>query len=94
MQKIDIRTQLKDSSLFKEEAFVDGNWVSSKKTFTVNNPATDEIIANVANLETVDPTVLLPPQRGHYQNGATNLQKSVPPLCVSGSISLLRTPKI
>ena len=54
MQKIDIRTQLKDSSLFKEEAFINGNWVSSKKTFAVNNPATDEIIANVTNLETAD----------------------------------------
>jgi succinate-semialdehyde dehydrogenase/glutarate-semialdehyde dehydrogenase len=54
MQKIDIRTQLKDSSLFKEEAFINGNWVGSKKTFAVNNPATDEMIAIVANLETAD----------------------------------------
>ena len=54
MQKIDIRSQLKDSSLFKEAAFIDGQWLESKKTFLVTNPATDEIIANVVNLETKD----------------------------------------
>jgi len=54
MQKVDIRSQLKDSSLFKEEAFIDGKWISSKSTFTVSNPATDEILASVANLETQD----------------------------------------
>ncbi len=54
MQKVDIRSQLKDPHLFQEEAFIDGKWVSSKTTFSVSNPATDEIIANVANLETQD----------------------------------------
>ena len=54
MQKIDLRTQLKDSSLFKETAFINGQWLNSKSTFAVNNPATDEVIANVANLETAD----------------------------------------
>jgi len=54
MQKVDIRSQLKDSSLFREEAFIDGKWVSSESTFTVSNPATDDTIASVANLETKD----------------------------------------
>ena len=54
MQKVDIRSQLQDSSLFREEAFIDGKWVGSKNTFVVSNPATDEIIASVANLETKD----------------------------------------
>jgi len=54
MQKVDIRSYLKDSSLFKEESFIDGKWVSSKSTFAVSNPATDDIIASVANLETKD----------------------------------------
>jgi len=53
MQMIDIRKQLKDPSLFKEEAFINGIWVTaaSGKKFTVNNPATNEMIANVANLD-------------------------------------------
>jgi succinate-semialdehyde dehydrogenase/glutarate-semialdehyde dehydrogenase len=50
MQKIDIRSFLKDPSLFKEQAFINGQWVGSKESFIVNNPATDDIIASVSNL--------------------------------------------
>lgn len=50
MQKIDIRSLLKDSSLFKEQAFINGKWIASDKQFSVNNPATDELIATVSNL--------------------------------------------
>ena len=52
----DIRKLLKDPSLFKEEAFINGKWVksSSGKTFPINNPATDEIIAQVTNLDASD----------------------------------------
>jgi succinate-semialdehyde dehydrogenase/glutarate-semialdehyde dehydrogenase len=52
MQKIDIRNLLKDPSLFKEEAFINGSWVkgSSGKTFAVTNPANSELIAEVSNL--------------------------------------------
>ena len=54
MQKVDIRAQLKDPNLFREAAFINGQWHNSKKTFNVTNPATEELIANVANLETQD----------------------------------------
>ena len=52
----DIRKLLKDPSLFKEEAFINGKWVKSNsgKTFPINNPATDEIIAQVTNLDAAD----------------------------------------
>ena len=50
MQKIDIRSFLKDPSLFKEQAFINGKWVTSKENFIVQNPATDEPIASVSNL--------------------------------------------
>jgi succinate-semialdehyde dehydrogenase/glutarate-semialdehyde dehydrogenase len=50
MQKIDIRSFLKDPSLFKEQAFINGQWVGSKENFNVQNPATDELIASVSNL--------------------------------------------
>ncbi|APB98108.1 NAD-dependent succinate-semialdehyde dehydrogenase [Polynucleobacter asymbioticus] len=50
MQKIDIRSFLKDPSLFKEQAFINGQWVGSKENFIVQNPATDELIASVSNL--------------------------------------------
>ena len=42
---------LKDPSLFRHHAYLDGAWVEadSGTTFIVNNPATDETIARVAN---------------------------------------------
>jgi succinate-semialdehyde dehydrogenase/glutarate-semialdehyde dehydrogenase len=54
MQTVDIRSQLKDVNLFKEEAFINGQWFGSDSTFTVSNPATNQIIASVANLDTKD----------------------------------------
>jgi succinate-semialdehyde dehydrogenase/glutarate-semialdehyde dehydrogenase len=51
MKNVDIRTLLKDPTLFKEQAFIDGKWVNSANTFLVNNPATNEIIASVSNLD-------------------------------------------
>lgn len=54
MQKIDIRKLLKDPSLFKQEAFINGTWVKSSNTFAVTNPATEEEIAQVSNLEPKD----------------------------------------
>ena len=52
MQKVDIRKLLKDPSLFREEAFINGAWVNAKSesSFAVTNPATGELIANVSNL--------------------------------------------
>lgn len=43
---------LKDSSLLRREAFVNGEWLTadSGKTFAVTNPATGEILAQVADL--------------------------------------------
>ena len=54
MQKIDIRSLLKDPRLFKEQAFINGKWIDSKETFSVTNPATDELIASVSNLSSKD----------------------------------------
>lgn len=56
MQTTDIRKLLKDPGLFKEEAYIDGQWVTAtnKATFVVNNPATHEVIAQVTNLGASD----------------------------------------
>ena len=52
MQKVDIRKLLKDPSLFKEEAFINGQWIKadSSNMFDVTNPATGDLIGQVANL--------------------------------------------
>lgn len=56
LQQIDIRSLLKDATLFREDAFINGKWVKAKSgaTFSVNNPATGDIIANVTNLNSGD----------------------------------------
>ena len=43
---------ISDKSLFVESAFIAGEWVHGSSTFPVYDPATDKIIANVANLDT------------------------------------------
>jgi succinate-semialdehyde dehydrogenase/glutarate-semialdehyde dehydrogenase len=44
--------QLKDSKLFRQQAYVDGQWVEadSRKSFTVNNPADDSILGSVPDM--------------------------------------------
>src|SRR6202522_3996765 len=44
--------KLSDSELLKSDAFIDGAWVAadSGKRFAVRNPATDEVIAQVADV--------------------------------------------
>ena len=56
MQTTDIRKLLKDPSLFKQEAYINGQWVkaSNNALFNVSNPATHENIAQVANLAASD----------------------------------------
>jgi len=43
---------LKDPKLFREQCYIDGAWVAadSKKTFSVDNPATAEIIGSVPDM--------------------------------------------
>lgn len=41
---------LKDHALIREKAFIGGQWVSGNTTFPVYDPATNKIIANVANM--------------------------------------------
>jgi succinate-semialdehyde dehydrogenase/glutarate-semialdehyde dehydrogenase len=61
MQKIDICKLLKDPSLFKEEAFINGAWEKSisGQIFPVTNPATNELIAEVSNLGPQDAEIAI-----------------------------------
>jgi succinate-semialdehyde dehydrogenase/glutarate-semialdehyde dehydrogenase len=45
-----IASEFKDPKLFREAAYIDGQWITASKTFSVDNPATGEIIANVPDL--------------------------------------------
>ncbi len=41
---------LNDQSLLETRSYIDGQWIESEKTTEVRNPATNEVIAKVANL--------------------------------------------
>ncbi len=52
----DLRSILKDPSLFTEKAYIAGQWVDAPdgKTFAVTNPARGDVIANVADMSRED----------------------------------------
>ena len=41
---------LKDASLLETRAYINGAWVEGDATFPVHNPATGDLIANVADI--------------------------------------------
>ncbi len=45
---------LKDPSLFKTDALINGKWVKGRKRFEVHDPATGRVLADVADLEPRD----------------------------------------
>ena len=75
MQKIDIRKLLKDPSLFKEEAFINGGWVKTANTFAVTNPATGEEIAQVSNLESKDAELAIQAAQSAFQEWKSKTAK-------------------
>ncbi len=46
--------KLNDSSLLRDQAYVNGGWVSAKASFDVHNPATGVVIASVPNMDASD----------------------------------------
>jgi succinate-semialdehyde dehydrogenase / glutarate-semialdehyde dehydrogenase len=43
--------KLNNASLFQQSCYINGKWVTAKKTINVNNPATEKIIGTVPDLE-------------------------------------------
>src|SRR5215510_2026671 len=48
--KADLGELLKDATLFKQAAYVDGQWITSGATLAVRNPATGEVLGHVPDL--------------------------------------------
>ena len=48
--KTDLGELLKDTALFKQAAYVDGQWLSSGPTLAVRNPASGEVVGHVPDL--------------------------------------------
>jgi len=60
--------QLKDAQLFRQQAYIDGQWLDadSGQTIAVNNPATGEIIGHVPKMGARNP----PCRRGRREGAA------------------------
>ena len=56
LKTVDLESKLKDPSLLKKQAFINGKWVGAKngRTFPVHNPSTGEVIVNVPDMEIED----------------------------------------
>jgi len=48
--KTDVGELLKDGALFREAAFINGEWVTGSTTLAVRNPANGEIVGNIPDL--------------------------------------------
>ena len=49
-------SKLKDPTLLKTDALVNGEWVAGSSRFAVNDPATGQKLADVSNLTASDAT--------------------------------------
>lgn len=63
-------SSLKDSSLFVEKTYINGQWISAKsgKTFQVTNPASDEDIGSVPESDLEDLNDAIQAANGAFEN--------------------------
>ncbi|WP_240992224.1 NAD-dependent succinate-semialdehyde dehydrogenase [Rickettsiella grylli] len=59
--------KLKNPSLFQQQCYINGKWITTPKNITVNNPATLEIIGTVPDLEST-----------HLQHAVTAAEAALP----------------
>lgn len=78
-------------AFFKTGYFVDGKWHSAQETFDVLNPATGEVIAQVAKAGKKRPRPLSPPPAARSPPGAPKPRKNVLKFSIAGISSSLKT---
>lgn len=49
-----LESAIQDKNLIRDKAFIGGEWVNGLSTFPVYDPATNKVIANIANLGAAD----------------------------------------
>ena len=75
---------LKDPSLLKTDAFINGQWVAGSSRFAVTDPATGAHLADVANLARPTPNAPLLRPTPPGQPGAPKPPKSAASSCANG----------
>lgn len=76
-----IRSAITDSSLIHESAFIGGKWVSSNKTFPVYDPATNNVIANIADLDVSSFKLAI-----NHAEAAFKVFKKLPSMSINGQV--------
>ena len=76
---------LKDPSLLKTDALINGQWVTGASRFDVHDPATGNKLADVANLGRRKPKPPSPPPTRPGRPGAARPARSAASSCASGS---------
>ena len=63
--------QLKDTALFRQQAYIDGAWLDADggQTISVNNPATGEILGTVPKMAPPKPAAPSTPLSGRCRPG-------------------------
>lgn len=74
------------SELIRSDNFIDGKWVASAKgkRFDVTNPATGEVIAQIADSDAADARAATDAAARAFPHGATPCRKIAPPCYTAG----------
>lgn len=80
--------QLNDSTLFRQQAFIDGDWRDARggDVIPVNNPANGKPLGNVPKMGAEETRTPSTPPIAPCPPGARSPPKSEPISCVAGSI--------
>ena len=76
---------LKDPSLLKTAALVNGQWLDGSSRFDVNDPATGLKLADVANLGPADAEAAIAAANAAWALGRPRQPKNAAPFCANGS---------
>jgi succinate-semialdehyde dehydrogenase/glutarate-semialdehyde dehydrogenase len=77
---------LKDPSLLKTDALINGQWVKGGGRFAVQDPATGYTLAEVANLGAADATAAIAAANAAWPAWRAKTAKERSTFCASGSI--------
>jgi succinate semialdehyde dehydrogenase (EC 1.2.1.16) len=83
---------LKDPTLFKTQAYIDGQWIDSARRFAVTDPATNAELAQVPALEPMHAQLAIDAADAAWPAWRALPPNSARPSCASGSICWWPTP--
>ena len=79
--------KLDNNSLIRDQAYIDGEWRGARSgaRFAVRNPATHEVITEVADLDEQDMREAIEAADRAFPPGAARRRRNAPQPCASGT---------